>query len=92
MTNNRLIGIGSAITILTALWWHEEVVGRLGRVTFGNTLSCLARIGSGDCGSLWFIGLHQENQIAGLVFWLGVCVAGVGLWRKSANNKWIEWD
>ena len=87
MTNNGYMGVGGSTAVLTALWWHEEVAGRVGRVAFDDTLSCLAKVGGGNCGGLWFIGLHQENQIAGLVFWAGVILALVGLWRKYADAK-----
>ncbi len=85
MTNNSYIGIGGVIALLIPLWWHEEVVGRVGRVAFHATFSCLTRIGMGACQKLWFVGLHQENQIAGLIFWAGVALAVSGLWRKYSQ-------
>lgn len=87
MTNNGYMGLGGAVAIITALWWNGEVTGRLGNVAFDDTLSCLAKLGGGNCGQLWFVGLHQENQIAGVVFWAGVVMAGVGLWRKMAEQE-----
>ena len=86
MTNKGCIGLGSAIAILSALWWNGEVTGRLGRVAPQDAFSCLWKLGSGDCGALWFVGLHQENQIAGLMFWFGVVLAGVGLWRNASET------
>jgi len=85
MTNNGYIVLGSAIAVLTSLWWHDEVAGRVGRVAFDATFSCLTKVGMGDCGTLWLVGLHQENQIAGLVFWAGVVLGVTGLWRKYSQ-------
>jgi len=86
MTNNSYTGVGSAVAVLTALWWHEEVAGRLGGVPFNDTVSCLAKLGLGKCGTLWFVGLHQETQIAGVVFWFGMILAAVGLWRNASEQ------
>lgn len=78
------VGIGSAIAIITTLWWHSEVTGRIGsRINFQATFSCLAKLGSGDCQVLWYAGLHQENQIAGLIFWAGILLVIFNIWKKA---------
>ena len=87
MTNNGRMALGGAIAILTSLWWYYEVAGRLGRIAFQTTFTCLAKVGAGDCTALWFVGLHQENQIAGVVFWIGVALGISGLWRKHAEAE-----
>lgn len=71
--------VGAIIAFATVLWWHFEVVGSLGATPFPETVKCLAKIGTGDCGGLWLAGLHQENQIAGAIFYLGIAVALVGI-------------
>jgi hypothetical protein len=71
--------IGAIVAFATMLWWHFEVIGRIGATPFSQTVKCLAKIGTGDCGGLWLAGIHQENQIAGAVFYLGVVTAVVGL-------------
>jgi hypothetical protein len=71
--------VGAIIAFSTILWWHFEVVGRLGATPFSETVKCLAKIGTGECGGLWLAGLHQENQIAAAIFYIGIATALVGL-------------
>ena len=87
MSKLLCVVLGGAIAAASAVWWNSEVAGRVGSAAFGDTFDCLWRIGSGDCGKLWFVGLHQENQIAGLVFWLGIVLAVIGFWPKAPGNS-----
>jgi hypothetical protein len=92
MKPQTIIGIGAAIAVLTDLWWYEEVAGRLGKVDARGALSCLVQLGTGNCSNLWFVGLHQENLIASVVFWGGVAAAVYGLWQlvntKGRRTRW----
>lgn len=82
-----IVGAGAALSLLTMLWWYSELAGRLGKVSFADSVSCLAKLGGGDCGALWLLGLHQENQTAGLIFYLGIGIAIVGLWLSAHKNS-----
>jgi hypothetical protein len=80
-----LIVAGSAIALFTSLWWKSEVAGRVGDgVASEVAFQCLRRLGTGDCEKLWLVGLHQSNQIAGLLFYGGIVLAAAGLlWAIS---------
>ncbi len=78
--------LGAIITFATAIWWHFEVVGRIGGTPFSETIKCLAKIGTGECGGLWLAGLHQENQIAGAIFYIGIATALVGILLPVAKR------
>lgn len=88
-----IIILGIIFSFGTALWWNAEVVGRIGEsINFSDTSVCLAKIGSGDCQALWFVGLHQENIIAGLVFWLGLIAIVAGIFYELSRPGYIGKD
>jgi len=74
-----IASVGAIVSLATMIWWHFEVTGIAGDSPFSRSAECLLKIGTGDCGGLWLVGLHQENQIAGAVFYIGICIALVGL-------------
>lgn len=88
MDSSRLAFLGFLVAIGTAAWWHEELVGWIGNVPFVWSLKCLAMFGTGECEKLWFVGMHQTNQTASLVFWAGAVVAVVGMGaRRPQSNQ-----
>lgn len=74
-----VIFIGLAIAFGTALWWNREVADAFGPHTDVHSFQCLAEIGTGDCQRFWFVGLHQTNQTASIVFYAGILMAVFGL-------------
>lgn len=74
----RRIVVGILMAVGSALWWHAEVAGRIGEKAAAGAFGCLIRLGSGSCEGLWFVGLHQENIIAGTVFYVGALIAVLG--------------
>jgi hypothetical protein len=92
MKPKTLMAGGAAVAGLTAIWWDSEVAGRVGVVQVDGFMSCLMNFGTGSCGKLWFIGLHQENQVASLIFWVAIGAAVYGLWRyaqeRPSRRRW----
>ena len=65
--------IGCGLTLGATWWWNAELSSRLGReIAREATTECLLNFGTGNCGNLWFVGLHQTNQIASLIFYGGI--------------------
>jgi hypothetical protein len=90
-----LIVIGLVLSVGTALWWNSELAGMLGDRVGSQSFRCLIRIGTGDCQQLWFAGMHATNQIAGIVFYIGLLMAGFGLFmpgqnRRDDDNEFVE--
>jgi hypothetical protein len=74
-----VILIGAVVAIGFALWWQDEISGFVGADAETYGLRCLIRAGTGNCRDLWFIGMHQTNQIASLGFYAGILAAAFGL-------------
>jgi hypothetical protein len=74
--------------VLVSKWWHSEIAARVGEKFARGSFHCLIVAGTGDCASLWWIGLHQENQIASLVFFGAI---GLSIWAlvkaKSLHDE-----
>jgi hypothetical protein len=67
-------------------WWHGEMAGRLGERAAQDSFRCLIQVGIGDCASLWWAGLHQENQIASILFFGGIALTIWTLIRAKDPN------
>lgn len=79
----KLFWIGTVVAAVVAYWWNGEVVGRLGARAGGGSFHCLLNFGTGDCSSLWFVGLHSTNQFASLLFWGS---AGTAIWALARSK------
>ena len=73
--------IGILIAVAAYVWWSSEL-SRLGPDASKAAFACLIRFGTGACGTLWWVGLHQTNQIASLIFYGGIGFALFGLIKK----------
>lgn len=70
-------------------WWHSEVASRVGDALAEGSLNCLITMGAGSCAQLWWIGLHQENQIASVLFYVA---AGVAVWALLQGKDFKKED
>lgn len=70
-----VVGVGGAILINT--WWHSELAWRAGANAAQSSLHCLIVGGTGDCALLWWLGLHEENEIASVLFYSAL---GLAIW------------
>ena len=89
MVRIPLIVIGIALSAGVSFWWDSELTGMLGDRVGSHSLYCLIRVGTGECQQLWFAGMHATNQIAGIIFYVGVLMVGLGLFipgQKSSDN------
>ena len=87
MNSSRLAFAGLFLAIGTAAWWHEELVGWIGNVGLVWSLRCLATFGTGECEKLWFVGMHQTNQTASIVFWAGVVAMVMGFGARHSQSN-----
>ena len=77
--NPRYAVAGICLSILSAVWWQNELTSLLGEQALQAGFSCLVTAATGDCSKLWFVGLHQDNEIASLAFYGGIALALYGL-------------
>jgi hypothetical protein len=82
-----LIVVGVLSSLGAAQWWHSEVFNVFGSRTPSGGFRCLLLAGTGDCHQLWFVGLHQANITASLIFYAGALMTIFGClmpnWRKD---------
>ena len=83
-----IILLGLAAAIGSIVWWQAELSDVLGPNTSGG-FECLLNFGTGECHQLWFVGLHQTNQIASLIFYGGVAaiIAGLATQRPRSTTE-----
>lgn len=87
---NKLFGpflLGIAGAIIVPYWWNSEVAARIGDQGARGTFHCLLIFGTGDCVKLWWVGLHETNQFASLVFWGAV---GLAIWSLARAKKLMK--
>jgi hypothetical protein len=97
--NLPLAIVGFVIAAGSAVWWYETIVVRLGTTAVHASVlvvwrifECLAKVGAGECGTLWFAGLQQSNAIMGLLFYIGLALMVFGLalpapWSGTKKTK-----
>jgi hypothetical protein len=90
-----LMFIGIALAIGTYFWWNDELITMLGNDVSSSSFRCLVNVGTGDCRKLWYVGLHETNQIASMVFYAGILMAGLGLFmarprRGADENEFLD--
>ena len=85
--SRALIVTGLLVAGGAAIWWYAELTGRLGSFPAWDAMRCLAQAGTGNCGLLWFAGLHASNQIASLLFYAGVVAVIFGAFLRPSADE-----
>jgi hypothetical protein len=80
---------GIIIATLILIWWCNEVTLWLGGRASDTAIHCLLVFGLGGCSRLWWIGLHQANQITSVAFYCAIAVA-VRAWYKSTDFTRVD--
>ncbi len=80
---NKLFFLGIIISFLSAFWWHNELHSFFGEELSQFSFRCLLNFGTGDCANLWFLGFHQTNQFASVIFYAGLALAFYALSNKD---------
>ncbi len=80
---------GIIIAALVLVWWYNEVTSWLGGRAGDTAIHCLLVFGLGSCSKLWWVGLHQANQVASVAFYCAVAVA-IRAWYKSTDFTWVD--
>jgi hypothetical protein len=64
-----VIVAGTLGAFLVNDWWHGEMASFVGDIAAQGSFHCLTIAGTEDCAALSLFGLHQENQIASLLYY-----------------------